>query len=210
MSQGYPPSDQHPQWGGRPPQQQYQQWPQQQGPGWGAPLPPPKKSRTGLIVTLSVLGGLVMLGGCGVLVAAVAGSGGTIHESSASGSSRADDEPEKNAPGKSEPAEKPAKEKPAKKETGPEADVKVTGCTVNSSTTWPAADVEIVNHSEEKSNYIVSVEFVNSAGDRLGEGMAATNNLAPGQKSVQKAQGLDATSGKVTCKVTDVSRYPSP
>ncbi|MFB7215008.1 FxLYD domain-containing protein [Streptomyces sp. NPDC056255] len=209
MSQGYPPSDQHPQWGGRPPQQQYQQWPQQQGPGWGAPLPPPKKSRTGLIVTLSVLGGLVMLGGCGVLVAAVAGSG-TVHESSASGSSRADDEPEKSAPGKSEPAEKPAEEKPAKKETGPEADVKVTGCTVNSSTTWPAADVEIVNHSEEKSNYIVSVEFVNAAGDRLGEGMAATNNLAPGQKSVQKAQGLDATSGKVTCKVTDVSRYPSP
>ncbi|MEU9316833.1 hypothetical protein [Streptomyces sp. NPDC048295] len=51
---------------------------------------------------------------------------------------------------------------------------------------------------------------MNAKGDRLGEGMAATNNLAPGQKLVTQAQGLDATSGKVTCKITDVSRYQAP
>ncbi|MER5612193.1 FxLYD domain-containing protein [Streptomyces sp. NPDC002215] len=172
-------------------------------------MPSPKKSKTGLIVTLSVLGGLVVLGGCGVLVASVASVGST-HESSASGESPAERSPAGKAPEKSAPRETPTAEKPAEKEKGPEADVKVTGCTVNSSTTWPAADVEIVNHSEEKANYIISVEFVNAEGTRFGEGMAATNNLAPGQKAVTQAQGLDKTSGKVECKVTDVSRYPSP
>lgn len=200
----YPP---HP---GQQPQQWQQQpgqYPPQPGPGWGAPMPPPKKSKTGLIVTLSVIGGLVVLGGCGVLVAGIASVGSTT-ESSATGHSPAAKAPEKTAP-----AEKPVekeKAKPAEKEKGPEGDVKITGCTVNSMTTWPDADVEIVNHSGEKANYIISVEFVNAEGTRFGEGMAATNNLAPGQKSVQKAQGLEKASGKVTCKVTDVSRYPSP
>ncbi|MEL5955836.1 FxLYD domain-containing protein [Streptomyces sp. CLV115] len=194
---------------GQQPQQWQQpgQYPPQPGPGWGAPMPP-KKSKTGLIVTLSVIGGLVLLGGCGAVVVGLA-SVGTTTENSATGHSPAAKEPGKGVPAE---AEKPAeKKKPAEKpeDKGPEGDVKITGCEVNSSTTWPAADVEIVNHSDEKANYIVSVEFVNAKGDRLGEGMAATNNLAPGQKSVTKAQGLDATSGKVTCKVTDVSRYPS-
>ncbi|MGW1431216.1 FxLYD domain-containing protein [Streptomyces sp. NPDC002431] len=198
---------------GQQPQQWQQpgQYPPQQGPGWGGPVPPPKKSRTGLIVTLSVIGGLVVLGGCGALVVGLA-SVGTTTESSAEGTSTPDTKPEKSA-GAEEPAEKQEKaEKPAEKtaDKGPEADVRILKCEVNSATTWAAAEVEIVNHTSEKANYIVSVEFVNGAGDRLGEGMAATNNLAPGQKSVQTAQGLDKTSGKVTCKVTDVSRYPSP
>ncbi|MFD4855097.1 FxLYD domain-containing protein [Streptomyces atratus] len=201
----YPPQPgQQPQ---QPQQPPYQQW-QQPQPGWGGPPQPPKKSKTGLIVTLSVLGGLVVLGGCGAVVAGLASVGSTT-ESSATGHSPAAKAPEKSAPAQ---AEKPVeKEKPADKpaEKGPEADVKITGCTVNSLTTWPDADVEIVNHSGEKANYIISVEFVNADGDRLGEGMAATNNLAPGQKSVQKAQGLDKTSGKVKCKVTDVTRYAS-
>ncbi|MFF3391288.1 FxLYD domain-containing protein [Streptomyces sp. NPDC002669] len=201
----YPPQpgqQPHPQW-----QQQPGQYPPQPGPGWGGPVPPPKKSRTGLIVTLSVIGGLVVLGGCGALVAGIASVGSTT-ENSATGHSPAGKTPEKGTPAEADKAEKPVeKEKAAEK--GPEADVKVTGCTVNSSTTWPAADVEIVNHSDEKANYIVSVEFVNGEGTRLGEGMAATNNLAPGQKAVETAQGLSNTSGKVECKVTKVTRYPS-
>ncbi|WP_329592161.1 FxLYD domain-containing protein [Streptomyces sp. NBC_01362] len=205
MSYPPQPGQQPQQW-----QQQPGQYPPQQGPGWGAPMPPPKKSKTGLIVTLSVIGGLVVLGGCGAVVAGIASVGSTT-ENSATGHSPAAEAP-KGGPSEADKAEEPAeKKKPAEKpaDKGPEGDVKITSCKVNGSTTWPAAEVEIVNHSDEKANYIVSVEFVNAKGDRLGEGMAATNNLAPGQRSTQTAQGLDATSGKVECKVTDVSRYPS-
>ncbi|MFJ1846707.1 MULTISPECIES: FxLYD domain-containing protein [unclassified Streptomyces] len=199
-----PPPGQQPQ---QPPQQQpYQQWPQQPGPGWGAPMPPPKKSKTGLIVTLSVLGGLVLLGGCGALVATV--SSGSTHESSATGESPADAAPEKNAPAENAPAEKPAeKEKGA--DASAESDVKLTGCEVNSVTKWPSVTVEIENHSDAQSNYIVSVEFVDGSGTRLAEGIAAANNLAAGQKSEQKAQGIGEAPADTKCKVSKVTRYPS-
>ncbi|MET8325658.1 FxLYD domain-containing protein [Streptomyces sp. NPDC005181] len=87
--------------------------------------------------------------------------------------------------------------------------MKLTKCVVDSLTTWPAADVEIVNHSDSKANCIVSVEFVDGSGTRLGEGMAATSNLAVGQKAREKAQGLVKVPGKVTCKVSKVTRFPA-
>ncbi|MFE7112004.1 hypothetical protein ACFU98_30840 [Streptomyces sp. NPDC057575] len=71
---------------------------------------------------------------------------GSTHESSASEESSAEKE----------------------KEKGPEADVKVTGCTVNSSTTWPTVDVEIVNHSEEKANCIISGATLKTCGSASG------------------------------------------
>ncbi|MFE5094979.1 FxLYD domain-containing protein [Streptomyces sp. NPDC056638] len=209
MSNGYPPSQPGqqppPQWGQQPPQPPYQQW-QQTGPGWGGPPQPPKKSKTGLIVALSVLGGLVLLGGCGALVAVV-GSGST-HESSATGESPADEAPEKSAPAESAPAEKPA-EKAKKADAGPEADVKLSGCEVNDVTKWPSAMVKIENGSKETSNYIISVEFLNKAGTRVGDALAASDNVAAGQRVETKAQSLDEVSGQVTCKVTKVTRYAS-
>ncbi len=206
MSYSYPPpSDQQPQQPGQPQQnpqwaqQQYPpQYPPQAGPGWGTPMPPPKKNRAGLIAVLGCSGVLVLAVVGGVI--ALASSGGDDGPSSSAG--KASSSPSVAASGKA-----PAKEKPAP--AGDEGDVTVTGCTVNSTTTWPAADVEIVNHSGAKSNYIVSIEFLDKAGTRLGEGMAAANNVTPGQKVKTKAQGLADTSGKVTCKVADVTRYPS-
>lgn len=184
-------------------------------------MPPPKRRRTGLVVTLSVLGGLVLLGGCGALVAAVVSTGPTVHESSSSGQSSQDEAPGKDAPAKDDASgEKPGEEKPAGKKdekkdaeggakTDAAADVKLSKCEVNDLTKWPSVDVEIVNHGDVKSNYIVSVEFVDGSGTRVAEGMAAANNLAPGQKSTQKAQGLGESPTDTTCKVTDVTRYPS-
>ncbi|MFE7358149.1 FxLYD domain-containing protein [Streptomyces sp. NPDC057543] len=194
-----------PQPGQQPQQPPYQQWPQQQ-PGWGAPMPPPKKSRTGLIVTLSVLGGLVLLGGCGALVAVIGAN--AVSEVSATGESTAVAVPAKSAPAAGVPAEKPA-EKAKKAPTGPEADVKLHACEVNDMTNWPSAMVEINNGSKDTSNYIISVEFLDKSGTRVGEALAATNNVAAGQKVETKAQSLDKVSGDVTCKVTKVSRYAS-
>lgn len=203
MSNGYPPPQQpgppqqNPQWGQQPPGQ----YPPQSGPGWGgpAPMPPPKKSsKAGLFAVLGCSGVLVLaiVGG----VVAIASSGGGSSDD-ASGSSSV-------TPSAAAPSKAPTK-KTAPKPAGAEGDVTITACEVNSSTTWPAADVEIVNHSSSEANYIVSVEFLDASGTRLGEGMAATNNLAPGAKARAKAQALSDTSGKVTCKVSKVTRYPS-
>ncbi|MEU9198866.1 FxLYD domain-containing protein [Streptomyces sp. NPDC048332] len=199
MSYGYPPAQQPgqqpqqpgpPQWGQQPPQQ----------PGWGTPMPPaPKKNKAGLIVGLGCGGLVLLLIVIGVIVAAVGGDTdddegpGRVLEVTAS--------PSPSAPEKEKTAA------PAPK--GAEGDVTITSCEVNGTTTWPAADVEILNHSGSEANYIVSVEFLDSSGTRLGEGMAATNNLAPGQKAKVKAQALSDTNGKVTCKVSKVTRYPS-
>ncbi|MFE6483761.1 FxLYD domain-containing protein [Streptomyces sp. NPDC057757] len=138
------------------------------------------------------------------VVGAVVGSGDDDSSSSTSSSSSVAEEPTK---GKSSASSKeaPAAEVPK----GPKADVKITKCEVDPTTTWPAAELLITNGSSKASNYLVSIEFVDSSGKRLGEAFASTNNLAPGQASEQTAQGLDQITTKIKCKVTEVTRYAS-
>ncbi|MGW2084272.1 hypothetical protein [Streptomyces sp. NPDC001880] len=215
MSYGYPPPQpgeqpqpgQPPQPGQQPqqlPPSPYAQWPQP-GPGaYGCPQPP-SKSRTGLVVTLSVLGGVVLLLAAGVLIA-VTSAGGS--------SSTAKPKPSAAEPTKSEtPATGGASdaptELPALEGTDAEGDVRITRCEVDSLTEWPDADVEVVNHSDTQASYIVSVEFVDGDGTRRASGLATATDLAAGQKSVQKAQGLGKVPGKMTCKVAKVTRLPS-
>ncbi|NUS76689.1 MAG: hypothetical protein HOV70_10880 [Streptomyces sp.] len=172
---------QQPQWGGQPPQQ-------------------PKKSNAGKAIgfgCLGVVGLLVVIG----VVGAVA-SGGDDGDKGASSVSE---------PAAGAPQEEPKEEAPAKVKApdGPEGDVKITGCEVSSATGWPKADVLITNRSSKQSNYIVSVEFVDGTGKRLGEAFAATNNVAAGQEVEEDAQSLDKVEGKVECRVTKVTRYAS-
>jgi hypothetical protein len=104
-----------------------------------------------------------------------------------------------------------AKEAPADEASpqasGPEGDVRITKCEVDPLTTWASADLQITNSTSKVSDYIVNVEFVDGSGKRLGEALAATNNLAPGQKADETAQGLDEIPGKMECRVTKVTRY---
>ncbi|MEV6081766.1 hypothetical protein AB0L80_42870 [Streptomyces sp. NPDC052069] len=177
---------------------QQPQWGQQ--PGWGQQPLPPKKKNTGMIVGFSCLGVVVlviMLGIIGMVV------GGTDSGSDEGGVLEVTAPPTK-AAGKAE--EKPVE---AEKPAGPEGDVKVTGCEVNDSTGWPKADILITNHSAKKSNYIISVEFVDASGKRLADAVAASNNVAPKQEVEEDAQSLDKVEGKVTCRVTKVTRYAS-
>ncbi|MFE3004227.1 MULTISPECIES: FxLYD domain-containing protein [unclassified Streptomyces] len=188
MSQQYPQGQQPQGWGQQPPQ-------------WGGQPPAPKKSSAGKIVGLGCLGIVGLLVVIGV-VGAVAMGGDDGGEASS-----------KPATTVSEPAAAPEKEPeedaPAKEPSGPEGDVKITGCEVNGTTGWPKADVLITNRSSKKSNYIVSVEFVNASGKRLGEAFAASNNVAAGQEVEAEAQSLDQVEGKVECRVTKVTRYAS-
>ncbi|WP_326765421.1 hypothetical protein OG978_13235 [Streptomyces sp. NBC_01591] len=212
MSYGYPPPQpgQEPQPGQQPPSSSpYEHWPHPAPTAYGYPQPP-KKSRTGLIVTLSVVGGVAVLLALGVLIAVTSGGDSSSAKSKPSaveategGSPAASGAPE---PGEASDA---PTELPALEGTDAEGDVRITRCQVDSLTEWPDADVEIVNHSDTQASYIVSVEFVDGDGTRRASGLATATDLAAGQKSVQKAQGLGKVPGKMTCKVSKVTRLPS-
>ncbi|MFJ8042595.1 FxLYD domain-containing protein [Kitasatospora sp. NPDC096147] len=118
-------------------------------------------------------------------------------------------QPAASGPAGSSPAAAPA---PAKAGDGDKLkDAEITGCKVDSVLGWPSADVKVTNHSSKASNYIVNVEFVDESNTRVAEGIAATNNLAPNQAAQLKAQGASETKGKkISCRVSDVTRYASP
>ncbi|MEU1345488.1 hypothetical protein [Streptomyces sp. NPDC005795] len=211
MSYGYPPPqpDQQPQqpdpspseWQqpGRPPQaDQPWQYPPQAGPGWGAPMPPPKKTNVGLIVGAGCGGLLLAIVIVGVMVALLRGNDDGRNSGSSS------DRPSAVAPSAVE--ETPTEEEAPPRHVDAREDVTIKACSVNSLTKWPHADLEILNSGGDAADYIVYVEFVDSSGTRLAEGLAAATGLGPGQKAKEKAQGLGETSGKVSCKVTNVYR----
>ena len=191
MSYGYPGQ-------GEQQGQGRQGWGQQPPPppGWGTPPQPPKRNK-GKIVGFGCLGVFLLFLVLGV-IGLVVGSGGdsskdsgaVVEESTAKESSA------------------PAKETP-RDVSGPEGDVKITKCEVDPLTSWASAELLITNRSSKESNYIVSVEFVDNSGKRLDEAAAVTSNLASGQKSEQTAQGLTTLSGKIECKVTEVTRWAS-
>ncbi|MFJ6618173.1 hypothetical protein ACIQOW_11460 [Kitasatospora sp. NPDC091335] len=89
-------------------------------------------------------------------------------------------------------------------------DAEITKCTINDLLKMPEAEVKITNHSSKSSNYIVQLEFTDASGTRVAEGAAATNNLAPNQAAVQKAPGAAQVTGKVSCRITNVTRYAAP
>jgi hypothetical protein len=173
-------------------------------PGWGGPPPqPPRGSNTGLIVGLSIAGVVVLLliaaGVVGVMAVSDDSSkdGGPVARASASEPTAAPTDEAKEAPA----------DEPSPQASDPEGDVRIDKCEVDSLTTFASAEVVITNRTSKESDYIVNVEFVDGSGKRLGDALAATSNLAPGQKAQETAQGLDEISGKMECRVTKVTRY---
>ncbi|MFF1682008.1 FxLYD domain-containing protein [Streptomyces sp. NPDC058256] len=174
-----------------PGDQQGQGQQQPTGPGWGAPPPPrPPTRNTGKIVGFGCLGVLLLFVVLGV-IGLVFGSG--------------DDSPKDSGAVVEESTSKAT----PKETSGPEGDVKITKCEVDSTTSWPAAELLITNRSSKESTYFVNVEFVDNSGKRLGEASAGASNLAPGQKAEETAQGLNEISVKIECKVTEVTRWAS-
>ncbi|MER6982108.1 hypothetical protein [Streptomyces carpinensis] len=101
-----------------------------------------------------------------------------------------------------------ADSKPAK-EHSPEDDVKITACSKDEFGNWPQAKLSVTNHSSKTSDYIVSVEFLDASGTRKAEGTGMVNKLAHGQTAEETAGGTAEVSGKVTCRITDVTRTAS-
>lgn len=111
--------------------------------------------------------------------------------------------------GETPPGQGPSQEQTAPSEPDARADVRLTKCAVEPSTGWPTAELRITNHSSETSDYLVAVEFVGADGVRIDEGFATTNNLASDRMANASASGLREASGKVVCRITDVTRHAS-
>lgn len=173
---------------------------------WAAPAAPPGKRRTGLIVTLAVGGGLVVAGAMVALVYALMDS---VSESIALPPERSDapysepydEEPYGEDPPDEEPVEPVAPGPPA------EGDVTVTKCTRDSLIGWPHADLSIVNRSGSPAAYIVSITFVAADGTVVSDGVATTEELAPGASVEVRAQGSGEVAAGTKCRVAEVDRH---
>ncbi|MEU0097971.1 hypothetical protein [Streptomyces sp. NPDC006267] len=196
MSENFPP----------PPPEQPQPRPQQPDPWaagpvpspWAAPAAPPRKQRTGLVVTLSVGGALVLAGAVVALVYSLLHS---VSDSIALPPERTD------APydaGPVEPAPKPTATEPDVAQ-----DVTITACTRDPAIGWQSADVTVVNGSAAAADYVISVEFLDKNGVKVSEGVTGILGLGPGRTAEKKVQGLGEVPRGTTCRIDDLSRTPS-
>ncbi|MBT2899815.1 FxLYD domain-containing protein [Streptomyces sp. McG3] len=168
---------------------------------WAAPAAPPGRQRTGLIVTLAVGGGLVVAGAMVALVYALMDS---VSDSIALPPERSDapySEPYEEEPYEEEPVEPVAPGPPA------EGDVTVTKCTRDSLIGWPHADLKIVNRSGSPAAYIVSITFVDADGAVVSDGIATTEEVAPGASVRVRAQGSGEVAAGTKCRIGEVDRH---
>ncbi|QYA97509.1 FxLYD domain-containing protein [Streptomyces anulatus] len=168
---------------------------------WAAPAAPPGKQRTGLIVTLAVGGGLVV---AGAMVALVYSLMDSVSDSIALPPERSDapySEPYDEEPYEEEPVEPVAPGPPA------EGDVTITKCTRDSLISWPHADLRIVNRSGSPAAYIVSITFVDADGAVVSDGIATTEEVAPGASVKVRAQGSGEAAAGTKCRIAEVDRH---
>lgn len=92
----------------------------------------------------------------------------------------------------------------------PQADVAIESCATDAAG-FMTAGLRITNHSTGRSNYMISVNFLDGAGTKVAEGTAFSNNIDAGQAAIDSANSLTEPkgSGSFSCKVTDVNRFAS-
>lgn len=168
---------------------------------WAAPAEPPRKQRTGLIVALAVGGGLIVAGGVAALVVWTMSS---VRDSVALEPERSD------APYSAPYGEEPYEEETVEPspEPAPQGDVSVTTCSRDSLIGWPHADLKIVNRTGSPAVYIVTVTFVDGDGAEVADGIAATEELAPGDSAEVRAQGTGEAPAGTKCRMGEVERHP--
>ncbi|MFD3792621.1 FxLYD domain-containing protein [Streptomyces cyaneofuscatus] len=184
---------------------------------WAPPAAPPgKQQRTGLIVSLAVGGGLVV---AGALVALVYSLLDSVSDSIALPPARSDapysgpydEQPYDEQPYGEDPVEEdPVEEEPEPVVSGPaaERDVTITRCARDSLIGWQHADLTVVNGGRSPAGYVVFVEFLDTKGAVLTDGIATTDDLAPGASVKVKAQGVGEVPTGTTCRVKQVTRDP--
>ncbi len=90
------------------------------------------------------------------------------------------------------------------------ADATISSCVPSTDTGKPHAVGEIRNTSSKTSNFFVRIEFHDSAGNRLSEGVTTITDVEPGTTSPFDITGLSGAKGPVTCEVGTVRRTAAP
>ena len=89
-------------------------------------------------------------------------------------------------------------------------DVTITACKAGPSGGHPTATGQILNHSSKASLYTIHVKFTDSAGNGVGDGVAAVAKVDSGARATWHANGTLNAKGPVTCKLSNVTRNVSP
>jgi hypothetical protein len=89
-------------------------------------------------------------------------------------------------------------------------DVSVTACTASPSGGHPTATGTIVNHSSKASLYTLHVKFKDSAGNGVGDGVAAVAKVQPSATANWHANGSLNAKGSLTCDLSSVTRTLAP
>ena len=161
------------------------------GPQWGGP-PRPKGSNRGCLIALAVVGGLGLLAVIGTVVLLVV-AGNEVDD-------RVDDASDDGGiPTFSDNDENP-----------PGDDVSVAECGPAEGTGFMRATVDVLNHSSEPSNYIITVAFESEDGsEQLDSGTALVNGLGPNQTTNVQANALRQSPGdtEFSCSINQVQRF---
>ncbi|MCD9901519.1 FxLYD domain-containing protein [Streptomyces sp. MT29] len=155
-------------------------------------------------------------GGAGGARLLPAGLGLGLHRAAARTVGRAYSDPYGEEPYDEQPygedsvEEEPVEEEPEPVASGPaaEKDVTITKCVRDSLIGWQHADLTIVNGSRSPAGYVVFVEFLDAKGTVLTDGIATTDDLAPGASVKVEAQGVGEVPKGTTCRVKQVTRDP--
>ena len=144
------------------------------------------------------LGVLVLL----FVIASVAGGGSDgdgdmSSEAPAQTEAPADSEAETEAPVETEA--------PAKTEPPAGEDADVGPCTLLSEDT---IIYEVTNNSSKQSSYFIDVNFLNDAGERVGDETTILSNLRPGETALEEQFVFD-TAGGTACEIAEVDRFAS-
>lgn len=89
-------------------------------------------------------------------------------------------------------------------------DITITACTASPTGGHPTASGRIRNHSSKSSLYAIHVQFIDSAGNKVGDGLAAVAKVAAGKTAKWHADGSVDAKGPLNCKLTSVTRTVSP
>jgi hypothetical protein len=89
-------------------------------------------------------------------------------------------------------------------------DVTIASCSASPTGGHPTASGQIVNHSSKASAYTVHVKFTDSAGNGVGDGVAAVAKVAPQATANWHADGSLDAKGPLTCKLSSATRNAVP
>ena len=92
----------------------------------------------------------------------------------------------------------------------PTGDATVTTCVPGTETEKPHAIGAVRNTSSKTSNFFIRIEFHDSAGNRVSEGVDTIADVEAGTTADFDIRGLADAKGPLTCEVGTVRRTAAP